>query len=97
MGFFQRILGAVAITSAVSRTSASKVPTATTLNGTYSGIYNAIYGVESFLGIPYAKPPIESLRFSLPQSLNTSWENTRQAIQYGNQCVGYGVGTLKLV
>lgn len=42
--------------------------------------------VLSFKGIPYAAPPIGSLRWRSPQPM-TPWPGVRQATQYGNDCV----------
>ena len=38
--------------------------------------------VYGFLGVPYAKPPVGSLRFSPPQPLEL-WEGEKQATQFG--------------
>ncbi|KAH7342187.1 Alpha/Beta hydrolase protein [Rhexocercosporidium sp. MPI-PUGE-AT-0058] len=65
-------------------------PKVTVKNGTYSGIYNPTYNQDEFLGIPYALPPINSLRFSVPQPLNTTWNETREATAYPPFCAGYG-------
>ena len=69
----------------------STPPNATTLNGTYAGVYNAEYHQDFFLGVPYAQPPLGELRFANPRSLNASFEGTRNASEYSNECVGYGV------
>lgn len=66
-------------------------PNATTLNGTYVGVYNAEYGQDFFLGVPYAQPPLGALRFANPRSLNTSFDGLRDAKEYSDECVGYGV------
>jgi carboxylesterase type B len=66
-------------------------PLAGTINGTYVGSHDAIHGVDLFLGVPYAQPPIEFLRFQVPQHLNTSWGGRKKARTLGAQCVGYGV------
>jgi triacylglycerol lipase len=66
-------------------------PTATVRNGTYVGVQNAHYNQDYFLGIPYAQQPIGNLRFTIPQSLNETWEGTREAKEYSEICVGYGV------
>ncbi|MGY1692956.1 carboxylesterase/lipase family protein [Geodermatophilus sp. SYSU D01105] len=42
-------------------------------------------GVESFLGIPYAAPPVADLRWRPPQPA-APWEGVRPAEQYGNRC-----------
>ncbi|KAH9937174.1 Alpha/Beta hydrolase protein [Fomitopsis serialis] len=65
-------------------------PNATTVNGTYVGSYVAEYDQDLFLGMPYAQPPIGNLRFANPQSLNTSFNDTRDATSYSSECVGYG-------
>lgn len=66
-------------------------PNATTLNGTYVGVYNAEYDQDFFLGVPYAQPPLGELRFANPRSLNASFEGSRNATEYSDECVGYGV------
>ncbi|KAI9368145.1 Alpha/Beta hydrolase protein [Aspergillus egyptiacus] len=69
-------------------------PTATVRNGTYVGVHNAHYGQDYFLGIPYAQQPIRDLRFTVPQSLNETWEGTREAKEYSEICVGYGTDSI---
>jgi hypothetical protein len=71
--------------------SSCGAPTATTLNGTWSGYHNSFYNEDYFLGIPYAQPPTGNLRYAAPQSLNASWTGVKNATQYGYECVGYGV------
>lgn len=66
-------------------------PTAMTLNGTYEGYHNAFYNEDFFLGIPYAQPPVNNLRYAAPEALNASWTGMKNATQYGHECVGYGV------
>jgi carboxylesterase type B len=65
-------------------------PTVQVLNGTYSGVYNQEYNQDFFLGVPYAIPPLHSLRFRQAQSLNTSWSGTKNATEYSYECIGYG-------
>ncbi|KAB8215143.1 Alpha/Beta hydrolase protein [Aspergillus novoparasiticus] len=55
-------------------------------NGTLVGVHNALYHQDLFLGIPYAQPPVEDLRYEHPQPLNKSWEVPRQADSYGFWC-----------
>lgn len=65
-------------------------PTATITNGTISGVHSASNSQDFFLGIPYAQPPVESLRFRNPESLNTTYDDILQAHEYSPSCVGYG-------
>ncbi|QRD89428.1 Alpha/Beta hydrolase protein [Aspergillus flavus] len=55
-------------------------------NGTLVGVHNALYYQDFFLGIPYAQPPVDDLRYEHPQPLNESWEVPRQADSYGFWC-----------
>lgn len=41
--------------------------------------------VRAFLGIPYAKPPVENLRFRPPQPADP-WQGVKNATNYGNSC-----------
>ncbi|KAF4981689.1 hypothetical protein FZEAL_2576 [Fusarium zealandicum] len=62
-------------------------------NGTYVGSHNARYAQDLFLGIPYAKPPVGSLRFAPPQPLTESFNGSRSATEYSLMCIGYGADT----
>ncbi|KAF6805753.1 hypothetical protein CMUS01_14541 [Colletotrichum musicola] len=57
-------------------------PQFTLKNGTLIGNYNLALRQDEFLGIPYAQPPTNDLRFRRPQPLNTSWPNIRPATEY---------------
>jgi para-nitrobenzyl esterase len=41
---------------------------------------------DAWLGIPYAVPPVGSLRWKAPQPA-ASWSDTRDATHFGNRCV----------
>jgi len=69
---------------------AETTPTATTLNGTYYGIYSPGYNQDFFFGIPFAQPPVGDLRYRAPQPLNTTWTGARNATEIGYECIGYG-------
>ncbi|KAI9758761.1 MAG: hypothetical protein M4579_002864 [Chaenotheca gracillima] len=71
--------------------SSASAPTAKILNGTYRGEYlGGDWDQDVFLGMPYAQPPVDSLRFKWPQSLNESFSGVRDATQYGYSCYQYG-------
>ncbi|XP_049630412.1 cholinesterase [Suncus etruscus] len=59
----------------------------TTNNGKIRGINLPVLGgiVSAFLGIPYAQPPIGSLRFKKPQYLS-KWSDIWNATKYANSC-----------
>ena len=61
-------------------------PTVKVLNGTYEGRYLPGFDQDLFLGVPYAQDTGGQNRFLIPQSLNTTWNGTRLAKQYGNAC-----------
>jgi para-nitrobenzyl esterase len=42
-------------------------------------------GVNRFLGIPYAAPPVGELRWQPPRDV-TRWTQTLQATRFGNTC-----------
>uniref|UniRef100_A0A914P4Z3 Carboxylesterase type B domain-containing protein n=1 Tax=Panagrolaimus davidi TaxID=227884 RepID=A0A914P4Z3_9BILA len=52
--------------------------------------YNTVSGndVEIFLGIPFASPPVEDLRFEKPQSPQ-NWTKTLQAKEFPKACATY--------
>lgn len=65
-------------------------PVAKTKNGTYVGLRVPSLSQDIFRGVPFAHAP----RFSLAQSLNSSWSDTRDAIEPGLTCSGYGTNNL---
>ncbi|EFQ26822.1 carboxylesterase [Colletotrichum graminicola] len=73
--------------------AAASAPTVDLKNGSYYGVYSPSYDQDFFLGMPYARPPVDDLRFRVPQPLNSSWEGTRNATEYSPLCFGYGSDT----
>lgn len=65
-------------------------PTVRVLNGSYAGLHSPEYDQDFFLGIPFAQPPVGDLRFRVPQSLNSTWGDVKDATAYAKECVGYG-------
>lgn len=61
---------------ASSAPTSSWAPTVTIKNGTIIGTHSSTYNEDLFLGIPYAQPPIDDLRFRIPQSINSSFTGT---------------------
>ena len=91
------VAGLLTLSLGISATSFPRgnagAPTARVKNGTYEGVYSPEYDQDFFLGVPFAQPPVNDLRFRLPQSLNATWEGTRDAKDYSLLCVGYGVSS----
>jgi para-nitrobenzyl esterase len=78
---------ASAAPTAVSCASGSTVQTN---SGPVCGIVTN--GVEQWLGIPYAAPPVGALRWEAPQP-PTPWTTTLQATQFGDQCIQVSGGS----
>lgn len=53
--------------------------------GTLKGMLNGDSRVADFLGIPYAKPPVGSLRWQPPVPCD-AWEGARDATKFGFSC-----------
>ncbi|KAI0265664.1 carotenoid ester lipase precursor [Gloeopeniophorella convolvens] len=86
MGMLQRSLIAfcgVTTTVLAGPTIRSSGPTATLDNGTFVGTSSS--GVNKFLGIPFAQPPVGDLRFRLPQP-NSAYTGTHDATTFGPAC-----------
>ena len=70
--------------SAPPAAEGEKSPVATIDSGAIAG--TEADGVEAFLGIPYAAPPLGELRWRAPQPVSP-WEGVRQATTYGSDCI----------
>ncbi|KAK2776262.1 carboxylesterase family protein [Colletotrichum kahawae] len=66
----------------------NEAPVVAVKNGSYAGIHSAEYNQDFFLGIPYAKVTPE--RFTISESLDSTWDGTRSATEYPPHCIGYG-------
>jgi para-nitrobenzyl esterase len=62
-------------------------PTVTVSGGALTGTQED--GVNRFLGIPYAAPPVNDLRWRAPQPA-AAWDGTRDASKFGPDCVQNG-------
>lgn len=55
-------------------------------NGIITGVYNEDHSVAIYAGIPYAKPPIGSLRWKAPQEPD-NWNDIRKADHFSDSAV----------
>ena len=55
-------------------------------SGTLAGVHDAAAGVDEFRGIPYAAPPVGSLRWKPPQP-PAAWTGVRAADHFGPRCM----------
>ena len=51
-------------------------------NGIIEGDYNTHTGIQTFLGVPFAKPPVGELRWKAPQPLD-DWSGVRETKAFG--------------
>ncbi len=79
-------LGPVATVSA--RTKSYPEPFAITQSGAVLG--STANGVDEFLGIPYAQPPVGPLRWLPPKALGKFTGGTFEATQFGSECTQPG-------
>lgn len=56
-------------------------------SGTVQGVNLPQFGQDNFLGIPYAQPPLGSLRFAAPVPLASNSSRVFPATQYGKACM----------
>lgn len=61
--------------------------TAAVAQGSIEGV--AAEGVDAFLGLPYAAPPVDDLRFKAPEPPE-AWEGTKKADAFGPACLQGG-------
>jgi para-nitrobenzyl esterase len=80
--------GADTVGTAPARQQArASEPIVVTADGKLRG--QAAGGIDEFLGIPYAAPPVGPLRWRAPQPA-ARWSGVRPATQYGQHCPQYG-------
>src|SRR5919201_3366994 len=87
-------LGAVLVALSLAKSAGADPATVTcspgtdvqTNSGPVCGLVTG--GVQEWLGIPYAAPPVGDLRWQPPQP-PPPWTATRQATAFGSQCAQY--------
>lgn len=55
---------------------------AETENGWIEGNYDTHTGIQTYFGVPFAKPPVGELRWKAPQALE-NWEGVKETKQFG--------------
>ncbi|KAI8712950.1 hypothetical protein NCS52_01394700 [Fusarium sp. LHS14.1] len=60
-------------------------------NGTLVGVHNPDFNQDLFLGVPFAQPPTENLRFSKPAP-PVAWSGIKIVTAYGPACIGNSLG-----
>lgn len=81
------LIAASAAPSLPARRDVPTTPVVTVKNGSYFGTYSETYNEDIFLGIPFAHPPLQDLRYRNPVSLNETWTGQRPATNYAPVCL----------
>lgn len=81
--FRHALLGAVALAGLASPARAGTAPIVSIAQGRLQG--SVSFGVASFNGIPYAAPPVGTLRWR-PPAPPATWTGVRPATAFGPQC-----------
>jgi para-nitrobenzyl esterase len=51
-------------------------------NGVIEGLYDTKTGIQTYFGIPFAKPPVGDLRWKAPQAM-TNWTGVKETKKFG--------------
>ena len=51
-------------------------------------LINIEYDAEIYMGVPYAQPPVDALRWKPPKKIEENWTNTKEAFKAGPTCSG---------
>ncbi len=78
--------GICAVLLSAPAASASDGPTVVTDRGSILGTLSRDGQVQTFLGIPYAAPPVGPLRWKAPQPA-AKWSGVRSATSFGPRCM----------
>ncbi len=87
-GRWRLLLLAALLCATLSGARAEDSPAGTIILKTPAGMLRGAVqdGMRSFLGVPYARPPIGDLRWRAPQPL-PAWSGTRDALKFGPECM----------
>ncbi len=80
---FLLVLSAIALQFEVSSQPNNAFAVQTTIaNGIIEGNYNTHTGIQTYFGIPFAKPPVGNLRWKAPQPVD-NWKGVKQTKKFG--------------
>ena len=82
--FHRCLLLTLPVLTSIVLMAASSAPQVKTRSGTVQGKDDG--KVKSFLGIPYAAPPVGNLRWKAPQPV-AKWSGARKATEFGYHCM----------
>ncbi len=82
MNYITHILLMLAVGTAWSQGNNSFAVQTKIENGTIEGLYETGSGLQYYLGVPFAKPPVGNLRWKAPQPLDT-WTGVKQTKKFG--------------
>src|SRR5450631_1201792 len=76
----------IALSLAISLQVLAESDRVKTSHGILEGTGRQATGVREFKGVPFAQPPVGSLRWKAPQPVE-NWSGVRQANQFGPRCM----------
>ena len=84
---YVRLMAALWLCAGSPEMAAPAQPDNVTVTTPAGILHGAVHdGMRSFLGVPYARPPVGELRWRAPQPL-PAWSGSRDALQFGVQCM----------